>query len=279
MSDIPTPLMFVDPTKTDPTYRVCLWAAPGEGKSVAACTAPGPILVVNADRPAAYAFARKHHAGKEIREVRYEGVQTLEAVFQYLAAPGCDIKTVVVDPVSNIIDQIRDVAPAAKDGDIDHSWVNKKMLGFVQALRRFDVNVILIAHEKLNDGKKGDGKMYPSMGGGTLINKLLAEMDIAAHISRVTRMVDDEQETVWIGQLQPVGNLVCKESTPADLGDRRVADLSRWFELANDATRPDPEDNADLPFDPTEPTDTDSSAPVDVVDQTTLDDADQAAAA
>jgi hypothetical protein len=246
MSDVPTPLIFVDPAATDPTYRVCLWAAPGEGKSVAASSAPDPILVLSADRPSAYLYARKHHAGKDIREVRYAGVDTLTQVYTYLAEPGCDIRTVIVDPVSNIVDQLADVAPAGREGGPDYQWINKKMLGFVKSLRRFDVNVVLVAHEKVNDGKKGDGKMYPSLGGATLINKLLAEMDIVAHIERVTRTLSDEsEETVWVGQLQPVRNLVCKESTAADLGDRRVADLSRWFALANEATRPD---NSDLPL-------------------------------
>lgn len=80
MSDLTAPLVFVDPAATDPTYRVCLWNAPGEGKSVAAASAPDPILVLNADRPSAYLFARKHHAGKDIREVRYEGPHTLTQV-------------------------------------------------------------------------------------------------------------------------------------------------------------------------------------------------------
>jgi hypothetical protein len=267
MSDLPTPLTFVDPTATDPTYRVCLWAAPGEGKSVAAASAPGPILVLSADRPSAYLYARKHHAGKDIREVRYVGPQTLEEVYTYLKDDACDIRTVVIDPVSHIVDQITDIAPAGREGGPDYLWVNKKVLGFIKSLRRFDVNVVLVAHEKLNDGKKGDGKMYPQIGGPALINKILAEMDIVARIERVTRTVDDEQETVWVGQLQPTGNFVCKESTAADLGDRRIADLTRWFELANAALEPD-DDLSDLPFD-VEP----AEDAADVVDQGVLDEA------
>jgi hypothetical protein len=71
------PLLFVDPNETDPTYRVCLWAAPGQGKSVAAASPHrDPILVLSADRPSAYRFARKHHKGKRIDEVRYQGDAT-----------------------------------------------------------------------------------------------------------------------------------------------------------------------------------------------------------
>jgi hypothetical protein len=247
VSDIPTGIEFVDPQEMDGTYRVVLWAAPGQGKSVAAASAPGPILVLSADRPSAYKFARKHHAPKEIREVRYRDASTLDEVYRYLTSEeGQDVKTLVVDPISNIYDQLVDTAPLRGDGDVDYQRVNKKLLGFVKELRRFDINVVLVAHEKLNDGKKGDGKLYPALGGPALINKLLAEMDLVAHIERHVRAGDDgeEQEVRWVGQLQPRDNLVCKESTGA-LGDRRIADLSRWFEVASAALAPD---ESDLPW-------------------------------
>lgn len=279
MSDIPAPLVFVDPKTAANAYRVCLWNAPGTGKSVAAASAPTPILVVSADRPTAYAYARKHHGHDEqqLREVRYEGPETLQSVVTYLGSEGCDVRTVVFDPISHIVDRFADIAPRVPEsegGGPNYQWVNKQIMTFLLSLRRYDVNVVLVAHERLSEGKKGDGKLYPQIGGPALINKVLAEMDIVARIERVTRTVDDADETVWVGQLQPVGNLVCKEATAADLGDRRVADLSRWFELANAAVAPD---NSDLPFelDP-DAVDVEDDA-ADVVDQGTLDD--EAAAA
>jgi hypothetical protein len=244
-TDIPADLEFVDPAETDPTYRVVLWAAPGQGKSVAAASAPTPILVVSADRPSAYRFARKHHGHttETLREVRYLGPETLAQVYKYLAAHP-DVKTVVIDPVSNIVDALADVAPPAKDGGPDYQWINKKVLGFVKSLRTFDVNVVLVGHEKLNDGKGGDKKLYPALGGPTLINKLLAEMDVVAHVERVPKPTEDNPgAAVWIGQIQPRDNIVTKDGTDA-LGDRRIADLSRWFQVASDALAPD----ADLPF-------------------------------
>ena len=246
MTDVPA-LTFVDPAATEATYRVCLWAAPGQGKSVAAASAPGPILVLSADRPSAYGFARKHHAGQTIREVRYVDATTLEAVYRYLASDdGKDIRTLVIDPISHVYDQLVDTAPTVMMKGRrapDYQSVNKKLLGFVQALRSFDINVILVAHEKIGDGDE-DGKLYPALGGPSLINKLLAEMDIVAHIERHVRETEDGEQVQWIGQLQPRDNLVCKESTGA-LGDRRIADLSRWFEVASQALKPD---DSDLPF-------------------------------
>lgn len=249
-TDIPDELLtFVNPDETDLTFRVVLWAAPGQGKSVAAASAPSPILAVSADRPSAYRFARKHHGHTTdtLREVRFTGPDTLAHVYKYLNEHP-EIRTVIVDPLSNIVDQLADVAPASpRDGGVDYQWVNKKVLGFVKSLRSFDVNVVLVGHEKLNDGKKGDGKLYPALGGATLINKLLAEMDIVAHIERVPRPTEDDPgAAVWVGQIQPRDNLVTKDGTGA-LGDRRVADLSRWFEVASEALAPDV---SDLPWEP-----------------------------
>lgn len=247
-TDVPVDLEFVDPAEVDPTYRVCLWAAAGQGKSVAAASAPAPIVVLSADRPSAYRFARKHHGHTKdtLREVRYRGPETLAQVYRYLEAHA-EVRTVVVDPVSNIVDALADVAPPARDGGADYQWVNKKMLGFVKSLRAFDVNVVLVAYEKLNDGKKGDGKMYPALGGATLINKLLGELDVCAHIERLPKPTEDNPgAAVWIGQIQPRDNLVTKDGTDA-LGDRRIADLTRWFQVIDEALAPD-EDDDDVPW-------------------------------
>jgi hypothetical protein len=242
-SDVPA-LIFVDPNEVVTTYRICLWAAPGEGKSVVACSAPGPILVLSADRPTAYHFARAYWTGerkRDIREIRYIDVNTLYAVVNYLRddPAGREIKTVIVDPLSHIYDHLVLTMPKRDDGDIDYQVVNQRILAFLTALRPLNVNVILVAHEKLNDGKKGDGKLYPALGGPALINKVLAEMDICAHLDRQTRVVEvngrEAEQVRYVAQLQPANGIVCKESTGTDLGAYRIADIGRWIDVANAA--------------------------------------------
>lgn len=263
-SDVPTGLQFVEAGEMETTYRFCLWAAPGDGKTVAAASAPTPILVLSADRPSAYDYAVRHHGLKRgragtLRETRYVGLDSLTEVFRYLqSADGADVQTVVIDPVSNIYDSIVEAAPKRADGDVDYQWVNKKLLGFITSLRRFDVHLVLVAHEKLNDGKRGDGKLYPRIGGGTLISKALAEMDVVAHIER-TRPADGDP--VWFAQIQPNESVVGKDGTNA-LGERRVANLTRWVEVMREYTRqPQAEGDFDLPWvaggtDAAEPADT-----------------------
>ena len=247
-SDVPTGLEFVDPNVVETAYRFCLWAAPGEGKSVAATSAPKPILALSADRPSAFAYARRHHGltPHELREARYTGPESLADAFRYLGTDeGADIRTVLIDPISNIYDALVKSAPKRADGDVDYTWVNDKIMGFITSLRRFDVHLVIVAHEKLNDGKKGDGKLYPRIGGATLISKAMAEMDVVAHIER-TR--PEDAEPVWFAQVQPTDYLVGKDGTNA-LGERRVADLSRWVELMREYTRqPKADSETDLPW-------------------------------
>jgi hypothetical protein len=237
-SDIPPTLEFVDPAEADNTWRIVLWSAPGEGKSTAAATAPDPILVLSADRPGAYRYARRRFPAKDIRETRYANSQTLDQALSYLSEHP-EVRTVVIDPFHNIYDRLVDQAPKRPDGDPNYQAVNKRLLDFLYSLRHHDVNVVIVAHEKLNDGKRGDGKLYPQLGGPSLINKVLAESDIVAHVEREPGSEDTPAR--YMAQLTPVGNLVCKEGTGIELGERLELDLSAWFELA----RPD---TSDLPW-------------------------------
>lgn len=270
MSDVPAPV-FVDSTVAA-TYRFGLYAASGEGKTVAACSAPKPLLVINADRPSAYVFAAKFHgltrgATGTLREMRYEDEATLSSAYAYLRSDeGNDVRTVILDPVGNIYDALRLSGKfiRAEDGDIDYDAVNAKVVGFVRELRKLDVNVVLIGHEKVNDsGKRKDGKTYPAFGGMTLINKLLGEMDVVAHVERYQRR-DPETgelgEVQWIGQIAPVDNLVGKGYGLA-LGDRRILDLARWIQVIDEDFKPD---DSDLPWteltDASPPQDSDDDA-------------------
>jgi hypothetical protein len=233
MSDVPS-ITFVDPDEAAGRFRVVLWAAPGEGKSVGAASAPGPILVISGDRPGAYRFARRHHNDKDIREVRFVDSQTLADAYTYLKGDGQDVRTVIVDPFGPIYDKLAEEFPTAK-GETNWQGLNKKIKGFLFSLRALDVHVVIVAHEKLNDG---EGKLYPQLGGPALINTILAESDIVAHVER---QADREGEPPqYVAQLAPTGSHVCKESTGL-LGARRPLDLSEWFEAATP-------DDSDLPW-------------------------------
>ncbi len=282
-SDIPTDLAFVNPAETVTTWRVVLWAEPGQGKSVAGCTAPDPILVVSADRPTAYMYVRRHHArhwlnpetgdrltgtadgavevpAKHILETRFIDWSTMVNVYKFvrdrIGTPEA-IRTLVVDPISNIYDFLVGCAPIVDmkgRKSPDYQWVNKKLYDFVTALRPLDVNLILIGHVK--EPKEGTTMVGPNLGGPALTEKLMREMDIVAHVELQQLPPtdpDDESEKPRfrsIGQVQTLDtNLICKDGTNA-LGGRRVLNLARWFDLASLELGPDPAETADLPWGP-----------------------------
>jgi hypothetical protein len=301
-SDIPTDLVFVDPEQIYPTFRIGLFAESGQGKTVGACTADDPIVVLSADRPSAYMFARKFHGydgrpdhhwvdpdtgqhvdepddpddtpyvlerAKIIRETRFMDWDTVHAVYRYIrdrhGTPDA-VRTLIVDPVSNIFDYLVSIAPLTKrkgesDGP-DYQWVNQQMMGFVRSLRPFDLNLVLVGHVSEQKPKKGTtemGTIGPKFGGPSLVEQVMRELDICAHVElRPLPKLDEDNEFeeprfISVGQVQTLdSNLICKDGT-GSLGGFRVLNLSRWVEHAAKALAPPTDDVPWSPPTPREP--------------------------
>jgi hypothetical protein len=242
-SDIPS-LIFVDPNTVDERWRVVLYGAPGVGKTVAATSAPGPIVALSADRPGAYRYARRHHAGTEIREARFSGSKSLRDVYDYVRGAQDEIGTVVLDPWNTMYDEL---VRENTTGGGKPNWqkVNDLALGVVRSFRDLDVNLVLVAHERREEDENGDteAKVFPQLGGPALVQRLMAEVDIVA---RVFRREDEEAGPSWHGQLVTARGYQCKDSTGV-LGRVREVDLSEWFAAANADQKGD---DSDLPFSP-----------------------------
>jgi hypothetical protein len=251
VSDLPGLLTFVDPTEHDSRYRICLWAEAGAGKTVAACSAPAPILAVSADRPGAYRYARRHHAGKDIREVRFENQRTLDDVYRYLRDTP-EIRTVVLDPVGSIYDECVYELGGADPKGPHYQKVNKRLIGFLKSLRDLDLNVVLVAHER-EDGDENTGiKLLPALGGPKFIQEVLKEMDIVAWCYR--KPAEGEEPDMFMGQLVNARGRTCKDSTNV-LGRTRELDLTEWIDTANAGLAPD---ESDLPWGPQGPDNSDA---------------------
>jgi hypothetical protein len=228
-SDIPS-LTFVDPDTVDPRWRIGLFGPPGAGKTVAATSAPWPILAVNADRPGAYRYSRRHHNDALIHEVRFQSWQTMREVYEY-SRHNDGIATVVMDPVNAVYDQLvrENTGPGGKP-----AWqkVNETFIDLIRAFRALDVNLVLVAHERVEKDENADteAKVYPNYGGPSLIQKVMAELDIVARVFR--REPTDEEPEAYMGQLVSARGYQCKDSS-GRLGRTRVADLSEWITAAN----------------------------------------------
>lgn len=237
-------LVFVDPSHVDERWRVCIYAAPGSGKTVAACSAPGPIVAVNADRPGAYRFARRHYPGKPIHEVRFRNLQTVRDTLEWARGNQDEIGTVVLDPFGAIYDTI--VSDHTHGKNTDWQGVNKAAIGIITSFRALDVNLIVVAHERVEKDENADieAKIYPQLGGPALVQKIMAEMDVVARIFH--RDATESAAEAWMGQFVSARGYQCKDSSGA-LGRARPADVSEWIATANGAEEPVP---WDAPADP-----------------------------
>lgn len=218
-------LRFVESLETPTTLNILLYGPPGTGKSVAACSAPGPILAINAEGPGALRYARKKHGAEKIHEVRFEGAGTLDAAYQHLKN-GAEEQTVVVDSIGEIYDNLLKGFSGGRKPQIQHYGdTQNKLDGFIRALRDLDVNVVLIAHEQVDDGD-GEITRRPATGGKKLPEKVMAQMDIVGYTA-VT--IDEEKQRHYMAQLVEGNGRRAKDRSGA-LGAARELDLSEWIE-------------------------------------------------
>jgi hypothetical protein len=243
MSDL-ADVTFVDEDEVDGRYRVLLYGQAKAGKSVGAATAPGPIMVLSADRPGAYRFARTRHPRGHIREVRVEGKNSLDLAYTYLRRNPGDFQTVVVDPVGNVYDVLLKELGGGKPQIQHHGMVQNTILDFVKALRALPIHVVLVAHEEMSGSGDDDvaAVRRPMTGGQKLPDKVMAEMDIIAHVGRIP--ATEESPDRWVGVLVEDRGRVAGDATGA-LGKVRDLDLSEWFSHATASLSPD---ESDLPW-------------------------------
>jgi phage nucleotide-binding protein len=227
-----SPLEFVEPSK-DLNVNVLLYGGPKTGKTVGACTAPGPILLVNADRPNASRYAHAH-AEAEIKEVKIHGLQTLiDVVNEVNENPG-KYKSVVVDPVGELHRQVlegmsgRAIRPKLNDyGD-----VSVHIERFCRALCDQPLTAVFTAIEtKQKDEDSGGFEKLPWTGTSNpaLGSKISAMVDIIGYTGVIQNA--EGAEVSYVAQLQPGGGRNAGARF-GDLGAVRDVNINEWVKLA-----------------------------------------------
>jgi hypothetical protein len=239
MGDVPTPLVFVEPKDIAPV-NVCLYGPPGSGKTVAACSAPGPLLVLNAEGSSGLRFARRHVGADKIHEVEFKGQATLDSVRHHLQS-NLGEQTLVVDSVGEVyaglLRELGGLVPSLQQ----YGRVNAILTDFVRSLRDFPIHVVLVCHEQIEDSDEGGATRRPQTGGAKLPEVIMGMMDVVAYCS-VLEGDQDDDPVRYVGQVVQARGRRAKDRSGA-LGAWRDLDLTEWFAAIDTAYRP-----TDLPW-------------------------------
>lgn len=223
------PLEFVTPSAATPTLNILLYGPPGTGKTVGAVSAPGPVLVLNAEGENALKKAREIHGDQKIREVTVTGKAKLDEAYLHLRDGKGGEKTVVLDTVGEtyriLLEEVGGERPTLQNyGD-----VNTMIERFVRALRDLSVNVVLVCHEELvADGTTGETMRQPVTGGKKLPAQLMAQVDVVAYAGVVSH---EDGSVEYQAQLVPANGRHAKDRS-GRLGTVRKVDVTEWIATA-----------------------------------------------
>lgn len=226
-------LPFVKPPKTA-TMNVLLYGPGKVGKTLGACSAPGPVLLVNADRGNASRLAHDRR-GDDLHETPMVGLQTFTDVILHFRDGSAPEKTVVLDPVGDarriLIEEMSNRAlrpPIQLQGD-----ANIHIERFCRALCELPVNVVIVAHElATKDEEAGTFERVPYTGtkNPALGNQLIQMVDVIGYCGVVES--EDGGDPRYMAQL--IAGNGRKGGDRFDvLGKARELDLTEWSNLIN----------------------------------------------
>lgn len=223
-----TPLDFVQPSAVAPTMNILLYGPGGTGKTVNACSAPGPVLVGNAEGESALRFARGKWGDEKIHEKAITCAKDLDDIFVHVRA-GCEEKTLVIDSVGEVYQRlVEELAGSGRASLQNYGDVNTKIERFVRAVKDLPINVVLIAHEQL-DEDDGASIKRPATGGKKLPEKLVAAVDVVGYCAVIPEAEDAPRR--YVAQLVEANGRRAKDRSGA-LGKLRDVDLSEWIPTA-----------------------------------------------
>lgn len=224
-------LKFVEPSAVAPTMNILLYGPGGTGKTVNACSAPGPILVGNAEGESALRFARGKWGDDKIHEKAITCAKDLDDIFLHVRE-GCEEKTLVIDSVGEIYQRlVEELAGSGRASLQNYGDVNTKIERFVRAVKDLPINVVLIAHEQL-DEDDGASIKRPATGGKKLPEKLVAAVDVVGYCAVLPESEDAPRR--YVAQLVEANGRRAKDRS-GSLGKLRDINLSEWIPTAVEA--------------------------------------------
>lgn len=225
-------LAFVKPKDVAPTINIGLYGPGGTGKSVGAASAPGPILYGNAEGETALLYARALYGDEKIHEYSVTKAADLDALFLHMK-DGCEEQTFVLDTIGETYQRlVEELAGSGRASLQNYGDVNTKLERFIRAIRDLPINVVILAHEQVDDNDDGGATRRPATGGKKLPEKLVAMMDVIGYTAVVPPT--DDEPAKYVVQLVEAKGRRAKDRSGA-LGVTRDLNLGEWIGLAVEA--------------------------------------------
>lgn len=207
------------------TIRTLLYSSAGNGKTTAALTAPGPILLINADRPNASRAARKRNPDAKVTEVQFEGRETLDKTLLAIKkdAPWA---TVILDTLGEAYRTMLDYVAGSslKPTLAQYGDVQTIIDRWVRQMRDLPVNLVIVCHEEILESEDAPTIIRPLTGGRKTPEVIMGQMDVVAYV----KVVADDEGSRCMAQLTEQRGRRAKDGT-GELGAIREANLSEWI--------------------------------------------------
>ena len=234
---------FAEKFITPPTQRhfnVVLYGPEGVSKTTGALSAPGPILLANAEGPNSAAYA--HTLRTDINEIevpmRGGAKALLDEAYLWLQSPtGKLTQTYVLDSLSEIHAALLWDFSANPDKPTQPEWgdTNTYLQRYAMSLRDLPINVVIVAHETwIKDDVTGvvERSVFPGTSNVAFGKKFTGPFaDIVAYLGR---SIDENNNEHYSAQLVD-GNGRRAGHRGGALGTFREVNLTEWFAVMNAA--------------------------------------------
>lgn len=227
-----SPLEIVTPS-SPPGLKVLLYGDSGSGKTTGACSAPGPVLLLNAEGPDGPAFARTQ--GYAIHEVVVDGYGPLEAAYFHLLRHEGPEPTVVVDSLGEVyrvlLEEIS--GKAIRPTLPQYGEATVRLERFCRALRDLPHHVVYVAGERpIKNEDTGAMERLPIT--GTTNPDLGQKVKAMATVTGYCGFLPPEGggQGRYVAQLYNGHGRSGKDRTGKLTGGVRDLNLTEWVQLA-----------------------------------------------